>query len=229
MAELRAVFITHHHVDHVADVGLICLQAWSQVKEKLQIFGPPPIETTVLKTMEIHQREIEERMAGELREDVRSKFSVHELNAAGAVFSDDNVRVRSCAVDHPPVTAYAYRFEVGEKSIVFSGDTALSKTLVDFADGADVLVHEAFDSIAIERAFAGYNLPGLVERIKRSHSSVEDAARVASKANAKTLVLSPLIPAHDIPDEQWRQAAAKEFGGEIVVAHDGLRLKVNSE
>jgi ribonuclease BN (tRNA processing enzyme) len=59
-----------------------------------------------------------------------------------------------------------------------------------------------------------------------SHTSVEDAGRVATKAGVKTLVLSHFVPAENPPvsDEQWLAAARSTFDGKIVVGSDLLEV-----
>ena len=57
--------------------------------------------------------------------------------------------------------------------------------------------------------------------MKADHSPVEDVGRIAQEAGVKTLVLSHLAPATDaIPNETWRDQAAKHFKGDIRVARD---------
>jgi ribonuclease BN (tRNA processing enzyme) len=57
------------------------------------------------------------------------------------------------------------------------------------------------------------------------HSPVEDVGRIAQEAGVRTLVLSHLTPAIDgIPDEAWRELAARHFKGEIVVTRDLMVL-----
>jgi ribonuclease BN (tRNA processing enzyme) len=60
----------------------------------------------------------------------------------------------------------------------------------------------------------------------RSHTKVEDAARLASEAGVKTLVLSHLVPSDDplVSEEDWLGAARKYFSGEIVLAKDLLEI-----
>jgi hypothetical protein len=53
---------------------------------------------------------------------------------------------------HPPVVpALAYRFDGPDRSIVVSGDTDTSGTLVQLARGADGLVHEAMSLPTVDR------------------------------------------------------------------------------
>jgi len=51
-------------------------------------------------------------------------IEVQEISNSGPVMQDNNVKVTSALVQHPPVTpALAYRFDFPDRSIAFSGDT----------------------------------------------------------------------------------------------------------
>ncbi|HYA22358.1 MAG TPA: MBL fold metallo-hydrolase, partial [Thermoproteota archaeon] len=63
--------------------------------------------------------------------------------------------------------------------IVYTGDTAFSEEVVEFSKGVDVLIHEAtFESSKVESA----------EKVL--HALAADAAKVASLAGAKRLILT---------------------------------------
>src|SRR3981189_2884523 len=45
LAELRHVFITHHHSDHDADYGNLIWLAWAAgLKTRVDTWGPPPLQ-----------------------------------------------------------------------------------------------------------------------------------------------------------------------------------------
>jgi ribonuclease Z len=60
------------------------------------------------------------------------------------------------------------------------------------------------------------------------HSSVEEAAATAARANVGTLVMTHYVPAL-VPgqEEQWRTLAAGVFGGRIELGDDLHRVEVN--
>jgi len=131
-------------------------------------------------------------------------------------------------VDHPPVVpAFGYRFDAEDRSIVISGDTRPSDNLIELAQGADILVHDALYAPAIDRLVAGVpNAPDLKRSILSHHTTAEDAGRVAHAAGVKTLVLSHLIPPEDpeVTDQMWIDAASANFRGRVVVGKDLLEL-----
>jgi ribonuclease BN (tRNA processing enzyme) len=226
---LDKVFITHHHSDHNADYGNLLLLAWaSGLKTPVETYGPPPLERMTRLFFELNRFDIETRIEDEKRVPLEPLVHAKDLSASGLVVDDGRVRVRSVLVSHPPIEiAFGYRFDTEDRSVVFSGDTAYSKDLLELARGADVLVHEALYLPGIERTAARVaNAPGLLEHIVRSHTKVEDAARLASEAGVKTLVLSHLVPSDDplVTDQDWLAAAKGHFSGEIVVARDLLEI-----
>lgn len=128
------------------------------------------------------------------------------------------------AVDHKPVRyAFGYRFTAGGRRIVVSGDTRPTENLVRWAKGADVLVLEAY----LPEWFEKVDTPEVAARLKRYHTSAEEAGTIAARAGVKTLVLTHLIPGN--ADATFRERAARTFHGTIVVGNDLLRLEAGDD
>jgi ribonuclease BN (tRNA processing enzyme) len=226
---VRQIFITHHHSDHTADYGNLCWLAWtSGLASRVESWGPPPLSRMTRQFLEMNAEEIALRMADEGRPALAPLIVPHDVSAPGLLLDDGRVRVTAALVDHPPVVpAFAYRFDTPDRSIVISGDTRRSDSLIALARGADILVHEAMFPSAVDRLVAGVpNAPGLAESIRRHHTSAEDAGRVAQAAGVKHLVLSHLIPAEDpeVTEQMWLEAAARHFSGRLTVGRDLLEL-----
>jgi len=226
---LRHVFITHHHSDHNLDYGNLIMQAWvSGLGTRVDAWGPPPLEKMTRLYFEMNAYDIDTRIADEGRPPLVPLVRVHEIDQTGPVMQDERVTITTALVDHPPVVpALAFRFECPDRSIVFSGDTNRCDNLVRLAEGADLLVHEALWVPAVDRLVARVpNAATLKKHIIDSHTSVEDAGRVAAAAGVTTLVLSHLVPADDpaITEAMWIDAARPHFKGQIVVARDGMEL-----
>jgi ribonuclease BN (tRNA processing enzyme) len=226
---LRHVFVTHHHSDHNADYGNLLLLAWAAgLRTRVDAWGPPPLERMTKLFFEMNATDIDTRIADEGRVPLVPLVHVHESSAGGAVMQDENVKVTSTVVQHPPIApAFAYRFDGADRSIVFSGDTTRSDALVKLAQGADVLVHEAMYVPAIDRVVASVaNASTLKQHLIDSHTAVEDCGRVAALAGVKTLVLSHFVPADDpaVTDQMWIDAARAHFRGTVIVAKDLLEI-----
>jgi ribonuclease BN (tRNA processing enzyme) len=226
---LRHVFVTHHHSDHNADYGNLLLLSWtSGLKTRVDAWGPPPLVEMTRLFFEMNAYDIDTRIDDEGRVPLVPLVRAHELSEPGVVMRDENVTVTCAVVKHPPVApALAYRFDTRDRSIVISGDTNRSDSLVELARDADVLVHEALYLPAVDRLVARIpNASTLKRHIIDSHTSAEDCGRVAAAAGVKTLVLSHLVPADDpaVTDRVWINAVRPHFKGEIIVAADLMEL-----
>ena len=229
LTSLRHILITHQHSDHNLDYGNLIIAAWNVgLDTRLDAWGPPPLEKMTRLFFEMNAYDIRTRIADERKTPIVPLVHAHELRDGGTVFKDKAVQVKAALVPHPPVKpAFAYRFDTADRSIVISGDTAPSDNLIELARGADVLVHEAMYLPAIDRLVARVpNAPGLKQHILASHTSAEDAGRVARAAGVKLLVLSHLVPADDatVTDEMWISAARVHFRGPVIVGRDLLEI-----
>ena len=226
---LRHVFITHHHSDHNADYGNLLLLAWaSGLRGRVDTWGPPPIERITRLFLEMSATDIDTRVADEGRSPLAPLIHAHDLGAPGLVLEDDRVKVTCAVARHPLIkAAFAYRFDAADRSIVISGDTAMSEDVVALAKGADVLVHEVLYPDAVDRLAARVPTAAtLKQHLLASHTTVEECGRVAAAASVKTLVLSHFVPADDplVTEEMWRRAAARHFAGRIVVGRDLMEI-----
>jgi ribonuclease BN (tRNA processing enzyme) len=229
LASLRHVFITHHHSDHNADYGNLIWLAWTAgLKTRVDTWGPPPIDRMTRLFFEMNAYDIDTRIADEGRVALVPLVHVHEMNGAGVILQDDNIKVTTALVRHPPVApAFAYRFDAPDRSIVISGDTAPSDNLIDLARGADVLIHEALYAPAVDRLVANVpNATSLRKSILSHHTTAEDAGRLAKAAGVDLLVLSHLIPADDpeVTERMWLDAAHEHFQGRVIVGRDLLEI-----
>ena len=229
LPDLRHVFVTHHHSDHVLDYGNLLLLAWAAgLKTRVDSWGPPPLVGMTRLAFALNQVDIEVRIADEGRPDPRPLVVPHEFAARGLVMEDERVRVTAAIVPHGPIKpAFAYRFDTADRSIVISGDTAYSEALIELARGADVLVHEAIYVPAIERLLArNPNAVNLRQHLLLGHTTPEDAGRVATAAAVKMLALSHLVPGDDpsVTDEIWLAEARRTYAGPIVVGRDLMEI-----
>ena len=229
LTTLRHIFVTHHHSDHIADYGNLILLAWAVgLHTRLDTWGPPPLEKVTRLFLEMNASDIQVRIADEDYPPLAPLVHPHELTRSGPVVSDGAMKVSMTVVPHPLMEpAFAYRFDTPDRSIVISGDTAPSDNLIQLAKGADVLVHEAMYLPAVDRLAARVpNHPGLKRHLLASHTSAEDAGRVAQEAGVKLLVLSHLVPADDpaVTEEMWIEAAHVHFRGPVIVGRDLLEI-----
>ncbi len=209
--QVGTVLLTHHHVDHVADLPALILTRWiagrRRAAPRLRVVGPRGTREFVDVSLRAYASDIESRIAtGWLPTDL--SVDVEEVGDGGAVTAGV-WRVEAIGVDHRPIAgALGYSVAREGTRMVISGDTRPSAALIQAAQGADVLLHEAI--------YPGYGVPAY-------HTLAQDVGRVAAEAGVARLVLTHLIPG-TLPDSQWLKEARVHFHNPAVVARDLLQV-----
>ncbi|MBM3608423.1 MAG: MBL fold metallo-hydrolase [Alphaproteobacteria bacterium] len=229
---LDTVFVTHHHSDHSLELGVLLQNAWlCGLKTPVQVYGPRTTKHLIAHTQEAFRFDIEIRMVDEGRPDIRKMVHVEEFGLEGdrfVILDTAEMKVSALRNLHPPVTdSFAFRFDLrgagGAKSIVLSGDTAYFPPLAEFAKGADLLVHEVMYGPGVDALVQrNPNAARIRDHLFASHTLAEDVGRIATQAGVRKLALNHFVPADDpaLTPQLWREAAAKNFAGEIIPGVD---------
>lgn len=229
LKDLSVIFITHLHSDHYLELGPLLHTAWTAgLKSKVDIWGPAGLDTYWSHFVASMQADIDLRIEDEGRPDLRELVDIHVLSE-GEVTAFDGIKVTSLRTIHPPLEdCFALSFQTSDTHIVFSGDTAPLESLVEFAKGADLLIHEAMLEEALPALMArvGNGSEKLLQHMRRSHSLAHEAAKTATAAGVKRLALAHLVPADDPDFDQgdWTRAVSAHWQGPLFVGTDGLRI-----
>jgi ribonuclease BN (tRNA processing enzyme) len=229
LKNLSLIFITHLHSDHYLELGPLIHTAWTAgLNTKVQIFGPKGIDAYWQHFLESMTADIALRIEDEGRPDLAKLVELH-LCEEGDIFSDNGLNVSAIRTEHPPLTdCFALCFASATRKVVFSGDTAPLDDMARFAQGADLLVHEAMLESALPALVArvGNGDEKLMAHLKRSHTPADKAAQIATEAQVKALALSHLIPADDpsFTDEDWLEAVRPHWKGPLFIGHDDLKI-----
>src|SRR5437868_9869082 len=185
---VKYIFISHHHSDHNLEYGNLFYNAWAAgLSTPIHSFGPKGIEAMTKAYWELNKFDVETRIDDEGRPDPRKLLIAKDITDDGVVLQAPDVRVTAFRTPHPPITDnFAYKFETPDGTIVFSSDTAYNPKLAEFANGADVLVHEALYVPWVDRLVARTkNGATLKKHLLESHTSAQDVGRAADAANVK--------------------------------------------
>jgi ribonuclease BN (tRNA processing enzyme) len=185
-ARLDRIFLTHLHSDHTLGLPDLLLTPWVLERDAaLEVFGPPGTAAMVQHLLAAYEEDIRRRIDGLQPQNATGQRAVvHEIGP-GEVYRDANVTVRAFAVAHEqwPV-ALGYRFDVGERSVVISGDTRPTDAVVAACDGCDVLVHEVYADAGFAR-----RAPEWRRYHASAHTGSADLAVLAERARPGLLVL----------------------------------------
>jgi len=252
VGKIDAIFLTHFHSDHIAGLGNILMQRWVNASNAtpLDVFGPEGVETVVAGFNLAYKLDSGYRTAHHGAGifppsgagGIARTFQTGPQEDASAVLTDkDGLKITAFNVDHRPVTpAVGYRFDYKGRSLVISGDTVYSPSLIQHARNADLLLHEAMQAAIVKmiedeyRASSNMAFAKIMSDVRQYHTSVEDAARIANQAHIRHLTLYHILPAlpssfllhHFFPGD-----AKKYYTGPITIGVDGMliSLPANSE
>jgi ribonuclease BN (tRNA processing enzyme) len=246
-ADVRAIFITHHHPDHnlgLAEmVGNVAMEyAWSGAKRSWSILGPVGTKEMVGAAQRYYTVPYDVFYAEHLLRDVTSQASkaaitVTDIEADGVVFRDENIEVIAAENSHYQLLddtvgtkSFSYRIKTAAGIVVITGDTGMSDAVVTLSRDADVLISESMDMIAIRKyieaqAALGVVAPETVEpsmaHLRAGHLDLPEVGRIATSADVGTILLTHFGPEADktTPDKIIT-AVGTTFGGPIFAAKD---------
>ena len=240
---LSEIFFTHFHADHFLGViGLIRTLGLQGRPEPLLLYGPKgakkvlndaiklgvervpfPVEITELKAGEtIKKDEYELRafatehgggsIGYALKEhERRGRFDVEKAKAAGIPEGPLWGKIAKGEMPGPEGVVGPPR---PGRLVVFTGDTRPTASVVDAAQGADLLIHEAtFGEEEKERAK------------ETGHSTAKEAAQVALAAGVKKLMMCHVSARYSMSAEELVKEAREVFPN-ASVAKDGMEVDV---
>ena len=122
---VSTVLLTHHHLDHVADLLPLMKARWLAGEEHLEVVGPQGTKSVVDGLLSVFEY-MDGRLDLQVREVVAGEFEVAGFD------------VRAYETRHS-LPCLAYRFD---DRFTFSGDSEAFAGLANFADGSAVLAHD---------------------------------------------------------------------------------------
>ncbi|WP_138518000.1 MBL fold metallo-hydrolase [Limnobacter alexandrii] len=237
--QLKGVFITHFHSDHIDGLGEVLMTRWAQHTEgqKLTVHGPSGIAQVMNGFETAYTQDTGYRtahhgaatMPPELAGADVNEFTVQK-GSYTAVLQQPDLLIEAFAVNHQPINpAVGYRISYKGRTVVLSGDTTSDAQVKDAARNADLLVHEALSPELVARlqdTAINNNrskLAKIFSDIPNYHATPLDVAVLAQEAEVGHVVLSHIVPPLPLPPlrEIFLGKAPDVFKGPFRIGEDG--------
>jgi ribonuclease Z len=245
VGQLRAVFMTHYHADHFADLGEVIDRSWIMGRRHiLPIYGPEGIEQIVAGIRMAYALEYGYRtahhgpevMPPEWSEAQAIEFQYAKDGEPARIYESDGVTVTAFAAQHPPIEpCVSYRIEHAGRTVILSGDTIYTDALLERSKGAALLISDVMSMDAVRRIEAASEAAGdgdrahIMRDIRDYHISTDALGALAQQAHVKRLALTHLSPPVDqkiLEHTLFKRPIAEHYSGEIVVGRDGTRIVI---
>lgn len=199
LARIRHLFVTHRHFDHAGGLAPLLVALIAVPEADITVYTPNGTVDALHALLELTIPGVEEWIGRRLR--WRALGSGTPVEAGSAL-------VTPFAVDHA-VECFGLRMELPSRTVVFSADTRPCSALVACAQGADLLIHEA------------YGLAPVAEEAHTfGHSTAADAGIAARDAGVERLLLTHFRASRFVEPAHLQKEAAIAFGRPVGIACD---------
>ena len=201
--EMTHLFISHFHLDHVGELASL-FQAFKYGMRggrtsALTVIGPAGLDRVIYGL---------KHAFGEKLFSPGFPVQFRLLQPGGHTHLGRNGRLSVTKTPHTE-ESLAVRIDTPSASLGYTGDTDYCEDLAVFFSGADLLICEC--SFRERRE----GVP---------HLSIGDAARIASDAGVRRLVLTHFY--FDVDEAALKTELQKDYSGEVVIGKDGMCIEM---
>ncbi|WND02996.1 MBL fold metallo-hydrolase [Temperatibacter marinus] len=237
--KLDAVFLTHFHSDHIGDLGEIAMQRWVSANHTspLPVYGPVGVQTIVNGFNQAYSSDSFYRTAhhGEAIAPTAGKGLIAKPFLARGeekfiIYQDGDTTISAFKVGHAPVEpSVGYRIDYKGRSVLISGDTVKTNSVMTSAKNVDLLIHEGLSKRLVKiaensaKAVGQKTMAKIFYDIQDYHTDPEEAAELAQKAGVRHLVFTHIVPMLPLPGmkKAFLGKSDEIFDGPITIGQDG--------
>lgn len=228
------VFLSHLHADHVGDIpGLLGSLAKVGRVDPVEIWGGgcDDPELGLDAFVKYMSKAMAWDKASVLGVRPTSGFEAigHEIpyDRPAAIYERDGVKVSSFPAIHGLNGAVGYKLEYAGLSVVFSGDTRPCRFVADAAAGADLLIHESFQSPAVAAKAWGVPLETALLVTKAAHTIPGQMGKILDMTKPRMAALWHLDVSPGVAGVL--EEIGEEYGGPVAVCQDLTVFNVTAE
>jgi len=221
MSTVDVILLTHLHVDHTADLAALVKSSFFEDRQrKLPLFGPDgnrffPPTTRFIQTLFASSDGAYRYLGNYLNPNATDSYLLDAHNVAPAahevqqIYDSEGARILATTVVHGRVPAIAYRVELDNVSIAFSGDT----------DGNNGNLERLAKNVNL---FIAHNaVPEGASGVERSlHMPPSVIGKIATAAAVKQLILSHRMLRTLGHETESLAAIRKSYSGPVMFADD---------
>jgi ribonuclease Z len=228
------VFLSHLHADHIGDIpGLLGSLAKAGRIDPVEIWGGGSEDPALgLAAFCEHMGKALAWDSASLR-GVRptSGFEAiaHEIpyDRPDTIYDRNGVTISSFPAIHGLSGAVGYAITYAGRKVVFSGDTRPCRHVAEAAAGADLLIHECFQSPAVFARATGLPLETTTQLLRFAHTIPEQMGKILARTQPRMGALwhLDLTPGTDVVFDEL----AVNYQGPVTVTQDLTVFNVTEE
>jgi ribonuclease Z len=153
----------------------------------------------------------------------------HEIpyDRPAAIYERNGVRISSFPAMHGLNGAVGYTLEYAGLTVVFSGDTRPCRFVADAAAGADLLIHECFQSPKVAAKALGLTLETAVRVTKTGHTIPDQMGRILELTKPRMAALWHLDVSPGV--DGVLEEVGEHYVGAVAVCQDLTVFNVTAE
>lgn len=218
LQDLEVILLTHLHVDHSADLPVLLKSSFfTESSGKLPIFGAsgnflmPSTEQFVQRLFATDKgawQYLGDHLDGTASLQLHAK-NIAETKDVVSIYNKDDLSIEAISVHHGPIPAIAFRVNVGDKSVTFSGDmNGDFHTLEKLAEETDILVMHN----AVPKATGGV--------AANLHMTPITIGEIAQQSKAKRVIISHRMLRTLGRETETLKEIRKNYKGDVFFADD---------
>jgi len=208
---ISTVLLTHHHLDHVADLLPLLKARWLAGEEHLEVVGPAGTKDLLDDLLGVHDY-LDGRVDLQVREVGEHGFEVAGFEVEGFE-TRHSLPCLAYRFDDVSESASEARGTTSRGGFAYSGDSEAFEGLANFADGCSALVHDC-------------SFPDDVDVDNHPTPTQLGRALADSGTDVGTVFLTHLYPHTDGRHEEMLRSIEAAYDGDVRVAEDLRTLEL---